>query len=323
MAKTKGYKIGMVSKQEMLFKDLCEMYFKRCEANGISHHTTNGYKNILKYFYEYLQYEGVSEEFYCYEFTAYTFEDFKLHIKQVRKVKDITVNSYIRKLTPMLSYGMELGYIVRFSYSYVKCQEVFKDIYTEEELKLLLKKPSEKDTTNRFAEFRNWAIINFFLGTGIRALELRELKISNVDLKEGLINFSHTKNNKPRQVPISNVLHKVLLEYLQVRGGKPNEYLFCTSYGERMPRTTLQMGITKYAKRRGVFRYSLHLFRHTFATLFLRGGGDIYTLKRLLGHSSYRMTEYYLHLSGKDLKSAIAFNPLDKIKVENVMIKKK
>jgi len=323
MAKTKGYKIGMVNKQGMLFKDLCEMYFKRCEANGVSQHTTNGYKNILKYFYEYLQYKGVSEEFYCQDFTAYTFEDFKVHIKQVRKVKDITVNSYIRKLTPMLSYGMELGYIEKFPYSYVKHQEVFKDIYTEEELKLLLKKPSEKDTTNRFAEFRNWAIINFLLGTGIRALELRELKISNVDLKEGLINLSHTKNKKPRQVPISNVLHKVLVEYLQVRGGTPSDYLFCTSYGERMPRTTLQMGIVKYAKRRGVFRYSLHLFRHTFATLFLREGGDIYTLKRLLGHSSYRMTEYYLHLAGKDLKCATVFNPLDKIKVENTMIKKK
>ncbi|WP_185966807.1 tyrosine-type recombinase/integrase [Clostridium sp. HBUAS56017] len=99
------------------------------------------------------------------------------------------------------------------------------------------------------------------------------------------------------------MLHKVLVEYLQVRGGKSNDYLFCTSYGERIPRTTLQMGITKYAKRRGVFRYSLHLFRHTFATLFLREGGDIYTLKRLLGHSSYRMTEYYLHLAGKDLNN--------------------
>ncbi|WP_143316833.1 phage integrase SAM-like domain-containing protein [Clostridium sp. HBUAS56017] len=186
----------MVNKQGMLFKDLCEMCFKRCEANGVSHHTTNGYKNILKYFYEYLQYEGVSEELYCQDFTAYTYEDFKVHIKQVRKVKDITVNSYIRKLTPMLSYGMELGYIERFPYSYVKHQEVFKDIYIEEELKLLLEKPSEKDTTNRFAEFRNWAIINFLLGTGIRALELRELKISNVDLKEGLINLSHTKNKK-------------------------------------------------------------------------------------------------------------------------------
>lgn len=62
------------------------MYFKRCEANGVSHHATNGYKNILKYFYEYLQYKGVSEEFYCQDFTAYTFEDFKVHIKQVRGV---------------------------------------------------------------------------------------------------------------------------------------------------------------------------------------------------------------------------------------------
>lgn len=312
-----GYSIGIIKKKNLLFTDLCSMYFKRCEANGISKYTIRGYKNVLKYFLEFEK----NNELYCKEIDINMFEDFKLYLKRERKVKDITVNSYIRKLTPMLNYGMRLGYIHKFPYSYVKCQEVYKDIYTEEELVLLLKRPKGKQATNRFAEFRNWVICNVLLGTGLRALELRELKVKNLDLAEGLINLSHTKNKKPRQVPIPKTLHNILVEYLEYRKGEPEDYLFPNSFGNRMPRTTLQMGITKYAKKRGVYKYSLHLFRHTFATLYLRNGGNIYTLKKILGHSSFKMTEFYLHMAGQDLKQSIEYNPLDRIKVDNKCIR--
>ncbi|WP_446897724.1 tyrosine-type recombinase/integrase [Clostridium sp. LBM24168] len=311
-----GYSIGIIRKEKLLFKDLCAMYFKRCEANGITKYTVDGYKNVLKYF---IRFE-CNEKICCDEININLFEDFKLYLKNERKVKDITVNSYIRKLTPMLTYGMQLGYIEKFPYSYVKCQKVYKDIYTDEELSILLKRPKGKQTTNRFAEFRNWVICNFLLGTGVRALELRELKIKNLDLTEDLLNLVHTKNKKPRQVPIPKRLHNILIEYLQFRKGNQDDYLFCNSFGERMPRTTLQMGITKYAKKRGIYKYSLHLFRHTFATLYLRNGGSIHVLKAILGHSSYKMVDIYLHMAGKDLKQSIKFNPLDRIKVENKQI---
>jgi integrase/recombinase XerD len=315
--KKQRYSLGLVNKERLLFTDLCAMYFKRCEANGISPYTITGYKNMLKYF---IEFKGTAA-IYCDEIGNDTFDDFKLYLKNERKIKDISVNSYIRKLTPMLSYGMELGYVKRFPYSYLKQQEVYKDIYTIEELQILLKKPEGKQCTNRFAEFRNWVICNFLLGTGLRALELIELRIKNIDLQEDIVNLAHTKNKKPRQVPIPKKLHNIMVEYLQYRGGELEDYLFPNSFGDRIPRTTLQMGITKYSKKRGVMKYSLHLYRHTFATMFLRNGGDIASLKRILGHSSYRMTEVYLHMAGKDLKQTIQYNPLDLIKTENNQIK--
>lgn len=131
-----GYSIGIVKKEKLLFKGLCVIYLKKCEANGISEYTIRGYKNVLKYF---LKFEK-NDELYCKEININMFEDFKLYLKHERKVKDITVNSYIRKLTPMLTYGMQLGYIERFPYSYVKRQEVYKDIYTDKELLILLKR---------------------------------------------------------------------------------------------------------------------------------------------------------------------------------------
>lgn len=313
-----GYSLGIMKKKKLLFTELCTMYFKKCEANGISEYTTMGYKNILKYF----KISIGSTDILCDEININTFQDFKLYLKNVRKIKDISVNSYVRKLTPMLSYGMELGYIERFTYSYIKCQETYKNIYTTEELAILLAKPTVKNTTNRFAEYRNWAICCFLLGTGLRALELRELKINNVDLSSNFVNLAHTKNKKPRQVPIPNTLHNILVGYLQYRGGDSDDYLFPNSFGDRIPRSTLQMGITKYCKKRGIAKYSLHLFRHTFATLYLRNGGQFATLKTILGHSSYKMMDTYIHMAGEDLKQSLQFNPLDKIRIENKMIKK-
>lgn len=314
-----GYSLGIMKKKKLLFTDLCTMYFKKCEANGISEYTTKGYKNMLKYFNEFRE----NPDICCDEINTNTFQDFKLYLKNVRKIKDISVNSYVRKLTPMLSYGMELGYIEKFGYSYIKCQETYKNIYTTEELKILLTKPTAKNTTNRFAEYRNWTICCFLLGTGLRALELRELKIKNVDLSSDFVNLAHTKNKRPRQVPIPKTLHNILVGYLQYRGGELEDYLFPNSFGDEIPRSTLQMGITKYCKKRGVEKYSLHLFRHTFATLFLRNGGQFATLKTILGHSSYRMMDTYIHMAGEDLIQSIQFNPLDKFKTENKMIKKR
>lgn len=69
-------------------------------------------------------------------------------------------------------------------------QETIKEIYTHEELEALLKRP----TSNDFCEFRAWGIISTFLATGIRAQELRFLRIKDVNLEQGYITLNVTKN---------------------------------------------------------------------------------------------------------------------------------
>jgi integrase/recombinase XerD len=97
--------------------------------------------------------------------------------------------------------------------------------------------------------------------TGIRARELRELKNSNVDLVTRAITINQTKNKKPRRVPISKSLYDVLLNYMEIRGGDADDYLFPTVYNEIMAMTTLQDSVQKYCNQRGIRKTSLHLFR--------------------------------------------------------------
>lgn len=89
-------------------------------------------------------------------------------------------------------------------------QEHIKEIYSHEELKKLLKRPANPT----FAEYRNWVIVNFLLATGIRAKELRELLIKDVDLAGGYVSLCHTKNRKARMIPIPSTLHSILIEYI-------------------------------------------------------------------------------------------------------------
>ena len=95
---------------------------------------------------------------------------------------------------------------------------------------------------------------------------------------------------------------KILAEYMVIRGGEPEDYLFCTVYGEMMSENALSCAIKKYNHKRGVSRTSIHLFRHTFARKFLVDcGGDALILQKLLGHSTLAMTKHYCAIYDTDL----------------------
>lgn len=243
-------------------------------------------------------------------------DDFSILLQETRGIKAITINTYIRHVVPILKYGVELGYIKDFKYRQLREETEIKEIHSDDELKILLTKP----TMDSFAEYRNWVIINFLLGTGVRANELRHLRIKNVNMENNMIILERTKTKKQRFIPISSTLYKVLREYLQYRGSaNEEEFLFCNVYGEQLPRTTLQMGITKYAKKRGVNKYSLHLFRYTFATRWIMNNGNPFQLQRILGHTTMKMVNNYINMEGEDLKNNIdMYNPLDQVNHGNI-----
>lgn len=85
-------------------------------------------------------------------------DDYILHLKSTG-VKAATINTYIRGISPIIKYGMGMGLIKEFGFKEIKITEEIKQVYTHEELKILLEKP---DMTS-FTEYRNWVIINFLM----------------------------------------------------------------------------------------------------------------------------------------------------------------
>ena len=223
-----------------------------------------------------------------------------------------TIASYIRILRVFLSWARSEG-LCDLSIPSYKTIETVKEVYTDRELSLLLKKPNLKKC--RFPEYRSWVIINFLVNSGARASTIRNILISDVDLDNGFVNYRHTKNRKVQVIPLCTQMRIILKEYLNYRKGSPSDYLFCTESGEMLTENALRSSIIRYNTSRGVEKNSIHLFRHTFAKKYLLDcGGNPFTLQRILGHSTLDMTLHYCNIYNVDLISNYdSFSPLQKL----------
>lgn len=200
----------------------------------------------------------------------------------------------------------------QFKIAMINTEKKIKETYSEQELEKLLKKPNIKRCG--FTEYKTWVFINYLLGTGNRISSALNVRISDVDFDSGMILVRKTKNRKQQLIPLSNTLSEILKEYLEIRNGASEEYLFCNMYGEQGNRRTFQQEVQRYNISRGVNKTSCHLFRHTFAKHWILAGGDIFRLQKLLGHYDLEMTKEYLQMFGQDLQQDFdSFNPLDRL----------
>ena len=164
---------------------------------------------------------------------------------------------------------------------------------------VVLKRP-EKDCS--FAEYRNWIIVNFLLNSGCRAATIRNIQNKDVDFDAMRVIFRHNKNGKIQVIPLCSLMGNLLKNYMKVRKGKPEDYLFCDIYGGMLTENALRLAIAHYNKSRGVKSTSIHKFRHTFARKYLVDcGGNAFTLQKLLGHSTLNMTKHYCRIFDSDI----------------------
>ena len=187
--------------------------------------------------------------------------------------------------------------------------------FTPEEIRRILQaveytRPSlgrrEGFRMRRPTHLRDRAIILFLLDTGIRASELCNLLIRDVDLKTGEVRIQRGKGGKERTVYIGASTRKALLQYLMNDrpDADPSDFLFVTNNGMPFNRDTLGRLLRRVGARAGVQKVHAHRFRHTFAIMFLRNGGNAMVLKKLLGHETFEMVEVYLEIARSDLKAA-------------------
>ncbi|GAB6099289.1 tyrosine recombinase XerC [Halanaerocella petrolearia] len=283
-----------------------EEFLKYCKVKSLSESTIEYYKTSYNYFIKFY-----SEDHLTKNITRETVNDFILHLKE-RDMSNTSVNSRLRGLRAILYYFMKLGYTKEFKIEMIKSEKKIKKTYSDEELELLLEKPDLDECS--FAQYRNWVIVNYLLGTGNRLKTLINVKIKDVDFDSGYVTLKKTKNKKQQVIPLSKQLSKILMEYLEYREGEPEDYLFCNIYGKKLKESTTKSAIRKYNLKRGVDKTSIHLFRHTFAKKWILAGGDVFRLQKILGHSTMDVVKEYVNMFGNDLKKEFdKFNPLDQV----------
>lgn len=154
---------------------------------------------------------------------------------------------------------------------------------------------------------RDRALILLLLDSGVRVSECARLKMSDVNLEVGEIHvqpFRSSRKSKPRTIPIGAKTIKSLWIYQALQKRVNDDFIFLTKDGKKMDKDSIRLVLHEIGDRAGVVNVHPHRFRHTFAIQYLRNGGDIFTLKKILGHSTLKMVEKYLSIVDIDITNA-------------------
>lgn len=260
--------------------EMYERFISRKNAINLSKESLKYYENCFKYFVNYFGRNGIT----C-TITKDVYFDYMRHLRETRPdISPVTVNSYLRGIRAILYFGMQEGFIHQFKVPLAKQEKRIKETYSDLELVNLLEKPNIK--TCVFTEYRNWVVINYLLATGNRLSSMINVRIQDIDFENSIIYICKTKNRQQQVIPLSVTLAMVLKEYLEYRGGKPEDFLFCDTCGNSISKYSMQSAIQGYNRKRGVTKTSIHVFRHTFAKKWILNGGDIFRLQKILGHES-------------------------------------
>jgi site-specific recombinase XerD len=194
-----------------------------------------------------------------------------------------------------------------------KAEQRLIEPYTPQEIKAIMGAVSRsriyksplgvaKDHALRAAD-RNRAILLLLLDTGIRASELIGLTLGDLDMKVNRIKVMG-KGRKERSVPISSRTAQALWRYIAQRAERRAvDPVFITNTGSPLSRRDLYHRLSDLGKRAEVADVHPHRFRHTFAIMYLRNGGDVYTLQAILGHTTLEMVRHYARIAQTDLET--------------------
>ena len=179
-----------------------------------------------------------------------------------------------------------------------------KAILTEHEAENVLSVPDVHTDMG----LRDRAILETLYSTGIRRMELVNLKLQDIDSERGTLIVRQGKGKKDRMIPIGERALQWVGKYTsdvrpEVACGRDEGILFLSRMGEAISTNNLTTLVGGYVEQSKITKKgACHLFRHTMATLMLENGADIRFIQAMLGHVSLNTTEMYTQVSIKKLK---------------------
>ena len=223
-----------------------------------------------------------------------------------KKVSLATVNNYTRNLRVYFNYMYENRLIKVNPMKKIKPTRTPRKVVgylNDTEFSRLLK----CFDLSKFHEYRDYVVTQLIFDTGMRVgecLMIRDETDINFAERTIFLPADNTKGKKDRYVFFSIQMATELRRWLQYRDRyKDSEFCFCTIKGKQLQVRSFESNFTVYGERIGNKDIHPHMLRNNFAKRFLLNGGDIYTLSKILGHSSVKVTEEcYLDLQKEDLR---------------------
>jgi integrase/recombinase XerC len=262
--------------------------------NNVSPATIQWYRYSLKAFQPVLEAEFESTK----AFKAAVIQRIGELQSEGRGNKAVSVNTYLRCLKAFMAWCYQEQVVTEpFKLAWLKEEEKILATFSKLHVSQLVRwKPVKR------SECRLHALTLTALDTGLRVAELLELSREDLDFQNFTL-WVRGKGNKHRLVPMSIELRKVLYRHL-TRHDFP--LVFCTLQGSQLSKRNLLRDFKELCTVLGIsgVRCSFHTLRHTFSVGYLRNGGNLFYLSKILGHTSVKTTERYLQSLGiEDLQA--------------------
>ena len=275
-------------------QELFEMFIKdRRYAKGVSPRTESWYRQSWHAFHDALSKASPD---------ALSKSDFTPVIEGFcsRGVSPITINTYARAINAFLRWLHEEGHcptLVRIP-RLKEPETVVVTFRLEHVQRLIQYRPTCRN------QRRAQIMALLILDTGMRLKEVLSLRIGDIDLDNLLVTVRDGKGGKQRVVPISVELRRVLFKYISAHSSVSGLVL-CSRDGGSLLQNNVRRDFKAVCSRLKIsgVKGGFHVLRHTFAVNYVRNGGDVFRLQRILGHSTLEMTRRYVNLQTEDLQA--------------------
>lgn len=223
-------------------------------------------------------------------------------------LSDTTVNIRLRTLKAIFSQ-LERDELIEVNpLSKVKLirQDVdLTNCLTDEEVKAILTQPNQRD----FVGFRDYVLIMLLLDTGCRISEVLGLRIGDIDFQTRFISLSGeaNKNRKPRMVPFSGAVAKLLLQLIdENRQHFTTDRVILSCYGDPVSAGQMTKRLKQYGERAGIEgkKMTAHVYRHTWARSMILNGADPFTLQKMGGWADIRTMRRYVQMDTRDVRKS-------------------
>ncbi len=296
--------------------EFLEGYRLSAKSEGKSHNTIAIVEASVRYLNEFLTVNNLPTN--VGEITVQELRHFIVYLKeqprffkhrftkpQIGHLSGHTVNGYLRALQAFWAWLERESFIQENPFARLRIPKAPKKViptFNEMQLRQLF---AVIDIMSPVG-YRDYAIILTLLDTGIRCSELTNLKLTDANLESRLLKV-WGKGSKERLAPIGAKVQKALWKYITCYRPQPAtpryDHVFLTRDGRPLTKDRLEAIIEHYGKKAGIagVRVSPHTFRHTMAVTFLRNGGDVFSLQRILGHSQLEVLRGYINLAQADI----------------------
>lgn len=237
---------------------------------------------------------------------------FVLHLRKAKpELRNTTILSYCRTIKAFLRWAYDNDYCP----DYLKKLKLPKSD-AEPELPLSMDEVESIDRCfdlSTVKGMRNYCIFHLLLDCGLRSQEVRHLKVEHLDPVRNLLHIKDSKGNKSRITLCPDFLFDNIRTYMTMTSRSSGAIFRSLHDNELMKDQVIKQFFADLKKESGIQRVHAHLCRHTFATSYLIGGGNLEFLRVFMGHSDYNVTKIYTSTAAVCKMLGLSVYRLDKI----------